>query len=366
MVDYKDWAAQHMPLFRGIESKIAVLDKHYVCIRSNDIICKGDYLISFVQEGIPSGLDKFKLVSLKVREKYYCCRLMPVPNSGGEVTAYLAETISLEDLIPYAERADLPTSVLPMFSSLEYNIGKLWKASSVIKKQIEDISELSALTTIESSIANISVICRNAFEYVNILHPSIPANVVCMGDMLRMLDKKCNKTLGKCGRKISFSIQVEDLNVRVNLHRMTVALMNAIQNALLYSPKDSIPLVNVKRISAGDRHFIEVQVINENIMRTDKDFKNNLNIEFSFRHLGFGIPIIKRFAYENGGTFKMTEQDDKVILTLTLPGVIPSNSNIVRFDSPGMEYYNSTTPDYIELMIMDVVNFFGENDRVIL
>ena len=136
--------------------------------------------------------------------------------------------------------------------------------------------------------------------------------------------------------------------------------MNALQNALLYSPRDTEPILSVYRRTEHGRAFVEIQVINENIMFTNKDFKDKVDINFSFQRMGFGIPIIKRFVQESGGRFDMRDANGRVILTMSLPGVPESHDDYVQFSEPGMEFYNADTPDLIDIMLMEVVKFFGE------
>lgn len=366
MVDYKNLVSPYMSLFSGSEDRIAVLDSTLKCVRGSSVIDEGENLLNIVREPIPNPMHEMTQASISKGEHIYGCRIMPVKNSVGESDAYIVETFTLEDLRPLAERADLASAILPMFNAVEYSSTDIWKAAKRLRKRSardKDFPLLSEALAIESAMANISTVCRNTYEYANMLYNDKPAYITDAAALCRALGDKCNAALAKCGRHIDVLVELEDLNVRVNSHRAMVALMNALQNALLYSPRDTEPILSVCRRTEHGRAFVDIQVINENIMFTNEDFKDKVDINFSFQRMGFGIPIIKRFVQESGGRFDMRDANGRVILTMSLPGVPESRDDYVQFSEPGMEFYDGDTPDIIEIMLMEVVKFFGEKSN---
>lgn len=363
MIDYKKLTAPYMSLFSGCEDRIAVLDSTLKCVIGSSVIEVGENLLYIVRDPIPNPMHEITRASIARGEHIYGCRIMPVKNSAGESDAYLVETFTLEDLRPLAERADLASAILPMFNAVEYSSTDIWRAAKRLRQRSmkeKDYPLLSEALAIEGAMANISTVCRNTYEYANMLYNEHPAYVTDAADLCRVLGDKCNAALAKCGRHIDVLVELEDLNIRVNSHRAMVALMNALQNELLYSPRDTEPILSVYRRTEHGRAFVEIQVINENIMFTNKDFKDKVDINFSFQRMGFGIPIIKRFVQESGGRFDMRDANGRVILTMSLPGVPESHDDYVQFSEPGMEFYNADTPDLIDIMLMEVVKFFGE------
>lgn len=363
MVDLEEQLSRFLSLFSGSEDRVALLDSTLKCVRGCDMMSKGENLLSLVREPIPNPMHDMTEASVYKNEKFYCCRIMPVKNSAGESDAYICEFISVEGARAIAERADIASELLPLYNAVTFNSSNIWESSGKLRDTFMksgDYEKLSLALDIEGAMANISAVCRNAFEYANMLYSENQAAVIDAASLCRALGERCNAALAKCGRRIEVLVELEDLNIWADSRRAVVALMNAIQNALLYSPRDTEPIVAVYRKRDHGREFVEIQITNENVMFTSRDFKDRVDVNFSFQRLGYGIPIIKRFAQVCGGRFDMREENGRVIVTLMLPPAPGDPSCTVTLRSPELSFYSTGTPDIMDIMMMEVVQFFGE------
>lgn len=185
--------------------------------------------------------------------------------------------------------------------------------------------------------------------------------VVDAGELCENLAKRCNAALAKCGRRIEALIDPGSLYIYADSRRAVVALVNAVQNALLYSPKETEPILTVCYRESRGRKFVEIRVVNESSMFSSKDFSGSVDVNFSYQRLGYGIPIIKRFAQVSGGWFDMTEENGRVTVTISLPAAHYGSGAELPLRKPSAAQYDTGIPDFTEIMMREVVQFFGES-----
>ncbi|MFR0871106.1 MAG: ATP-binding protein [Oscillospiraceae bacterium] len=134
--------------------------------------------------------------------------------------------------------------------------------------------------------------------------------------------------------------------------------MNAVQNALLYSPKETEPILTVCYRESRGRKFVEIRVVNESSM-----FSSRISAaaKFQLPADGYGIPIIKRFVQVSGGWFDMTEENGRVTVTISLPAAHYGSGAELPLRKPSAAQYDTGIPDFTEIMMREVVQFFGES-----
>lgn len=368
MINYNELLKPYLCLFSGSENPLAFLDSTLKCVGERGGVFRvGDNLLSFVREAIPNPMHDLTETSLYIKDKFWCCRIMPVKNAAGESDAYICELISFESARTISEKADLASQVLPVFNAVEFNSAKVWDNTDKLRKELRekgDFSSLSKVYEIEAAMANISSVSKNTFEYFNRSYDDQHFTEIDAGALIRWLGGRCNAALAKCGRRIEVITELEDLLIFADSRRAIVALVNAIQNAMLYSPVDTEPILAVYRAKYNGAYFVEIRITNENIMFTSRDFKDKVDINFSYQRLGYGIPIIKRFVQASHGRFSMEEENGKVILTMSLPAVPEKRGPICRLNSPEYVGYTTGTPDLTDILMREVVMFFGEKEEL--
>lgn len=353
----------YISLFSGSTDPLMCLDSTLKCFwETGGVFSVGDDLLSYVNGSIPNPMHNITEASVYKNERFYCCRIMPIKNAAGESDAYFCELLSADRARSIGERADSVSDMLPLYNAVEYNSAYVWKSAEKLREyfmQSSDYSRLSEILEIEKAMSNISAACGNAFQYANMLSSSQTPVRIDAGALCRKLGERCNAALAKCGRRLEVLIEPEDLAIYADSRRTVVALVNAVQNAMLYSPRDTEPIMAVYRTSERNRDFVEIRLTNENIMFTSSDFKDNVDINFSSQRLGYGIPIIKRFAAVCGGRFSMEDKNGKVIVTITLPAAADDYGPMVTLNSPELGHYSTGKPDFTDVMMDEVVQFFG-------
>ena len=109
------------------------------------------------------------------------------------------------------------------------------------------------------------------------------------------------------------------------------------------------------------RKFVEIRVVNESSMFSSKDFSGSVDVNFSYQRMGYGIPIIKRFVQVSGGWFDMTEENGRVTVTISLPAAHYGSGAELPLRKPSAAQYDTGIPDFTEIMMREVVQFFGES-----
>ena len=129
----------------------------------------------------------------------------------------------------------------------------------------------------------------------------------------RELADRCNKMLsGTRSIKLRSSGKIF---VRMDGLNAAVALTHLIQNALKYSPEDSVPIINVfTEPNKGD----PIAVIRISNIASRQLSAVDLNAR---QLMGTGLRIIKRFAEMEGGGFELIIQEDIISAEMTLPAV---------------------------------------------
>ena len=366
-INYDELLKPYLSLFSGCGSPLVCFDSTLKCVwQSGGVFAVGDNLMSYLREPVPDPMHELTEASVYKDDKFYCCRIMPVKNEAGESDAYICELIGKEAARGIAERSDSLSDILPLYNAVEYNTAAVWKSAEKLRGALigsRDYDSLSDVLEIEKAMSNISAACGNAFEYISMMYGSFSAVRIDAGALCRSLAEQCNAALAKCGRRIEPLIEPDDLTIYADSRRTVVALVNAVQNALLYSPRDSEPILAVYRRDIRGRSFVEIRLSNENIMFTSRDFKEKVDINFSYQRLGYGIPIIKRFAKACGGSFSMEDEGGRVVVTLTLPAAEEEFGSGLTLKSPEYCFYNTGVPDFTEIMMREVVQFFGEKEE---
>lgn len=349
------------------KNPLVCLDNRFCCVQSDGLFQPGECLLSFIRETVPEPLGSVMETSLYRDEHFYCCRIYPIKNEIGESIAYICELLSAENARHIAELTEGPSDILPLYNAVEMNIAAIWKSAARLRESLmssKDYANLSEVFSIEGAMSNISAVCGNAFEYADMLYNNQNFTAIDVGALCRTLEKRCNEALAKCGRRIEMLIEPENLTIYADSRRAVVALVNAVQNAMLYSPCDSEPVMAVYRTEVRGRSFVEIRVTNESSMFTSRDFKDGTEVNFSYQRLGYGIPIIKRFAAMSGGIFSMNEENGRVIVTITLPAADEYPTGSITMRTAEADEYNAGIPDFIEVMMREVVLFFGEKEKV--
>lgn len=347
----------------GSTRDAVLLDRTLCCTWSS---CPELFSVGTQLQNIVSGRLEYPMHSpasarVLIRDEFYCVRITPLLNSAGDPWQYICTLIGADEAARIAAETDLFAKAKPVFNALEYNLAGLWKSTNALMEMLPDRAASEQLLTARRAASNISSVTKNAFEYADMLFGENDPVALDAAALCAALIKRCNAALAKCGRRVEFVCEEGGLFITADCKHAVAALINAVQNALLYSPHDSVPILAVYSVAAGKRSFVEFKFTNENVMFTDKDFSESVGVNFSYQRIGGGIPIIRRFAEESGGKFSMEDDGGRVCVRLTLPSPAAELSADVALEQYSYVYYDTGVPDIVETKMREVVEFFGES-----
>ena len=278
----------YLCLFSG--SKVVCLDNRF-CVVSceSSLLEPGECVLKSVRETVPEPLGVVMDTTLYKNEHFYCLRLHPIKNGIGETIAYIGEILDSGSVRGMMERTEGPSDILPLYNAVEMNSAAIWKHAANLRYgmvKAKDYTRLTEVLGIETAMSNLSSVCENAFNYAEMLYRTQRETVVDAGELCENLAKRCNAALAKCGRRIEALIDPGSLYIYADSRRAVVALVNAVQNALLYSPKETEPILTVCYRESRGRKFVEIRVVNESSMFSSKDFSGSVDVNFSYQRLG--------------------------------------------------------------------------------
>ena len=155
----------------------------------------------------------------------------------------------------------------------------------------------------------------------------------------------------------------------MNARHAVEALLNAIQNALLYSPRDCEPTVTMSSAEKDSVRYMRLSISNESSVSFGRESSERLGFDFGHRHMSYGIPIIREFVGAAGGSLNISEAGGRYCLTLDIPlyrgngGVLSENAprRIELGEYPDILFCGSRL-DPVRLKMEKVIAAFGDSE----
>lgn len=269
------------------------------------------------------------------------------------------ELFDVKTMFSMSRNTDTYQKLLPLLCSVEHNISDMWK--TYLSTESLGSENASVAEGFRKPLIYTSSVIKSISEYINLGFSSTNHEVIDAYLLAKGITDRCNSILTKCGRCVNFLTEIDGFFILANHRHAINALVNSIQNAILYSPYDCVPTITLSKTSEDGKNFIVFQIINDSIYFVNKDIGDRLDLNFDFQRLGLGIPIIKRFAEDAGGSFYHREENGKVAVGVKIPEYqAPAGSPLV-LEGSGYVYYSTGIPDIVEIKMLEVVYFFGNN-----
>ncbi len=357
---FEKWSA----FVQELSGDYALLDRQTRCaaVFGREILRVGDSLAEHAADPLIYPLKSACNVRVMFRGECWCAYVQPIRNEAGDAALYLCSFTDAQQALDVAAQTDALMKLMPLYNAIEQNFAKLWNSAREIEKRFErenDFSALEEVFSLKTALSHIGSASANVYEYAEMLSKAPSVRRLDAAEFCAMLVERCNAALAKCGRRVEFVAAPEPAPICVDARRAMYALVNALQNALLYSPRESVPVLAVICRRTGSREYVDIRVSNEASLFTEKDFRTIENVRFSYQRAGFGLAIIERFAGECGGRLERTEEDGRYVLTLTFAAVHDSGRDSVRFDTV-QAHYDTGVPDILELKMREVAEAFGQ------
>ncbi len=268
---------------------------------------------------------------------------------------YMGEILSANEVSFISEYTDRMSSHAAMYSSMEYELAAVWKSKHALEQLLSESSEevRELIRRMERPLYRVSAGSRNVYEYLSMMYSARRNTVVDMARMCRELVIRCNESLSACGRHVELRLpQDEKLYIRADIRHAVAAVLNAVQNALLYSPKATVPLLEVRR--SGRRILITTE--NENSRVSDAA------AAVCVMRGGYGIPIIRRFAALSGGELNMSLEADIAVVRMDIPAATDEEIAEYALEEAVLYRFEDGAPDYVQLQMMIVEDMYESGE----
>lgn len=345
-------------LFGGLSNPAALMDNRFVCVYSNrpKLLPHNKSMISVFQKIVTLPIAKTHITMAMLDGCFYGVKIVPY-----DEWLNFCEFFDSAELLYLAENTDVYDKLIPVITGVEYNTAALWRVYSNLKSKLEcddheDVTSCAA--EMEKHLVGLHSFTKNISEYLNMLfYTPTTRQTLNLAPIMMGIVARCNTILAASNRYIDYICEESMILINAESRHVVVAVVNALQNALMYSTRDCIPYVTLFKPDIKDCDYAVLKILNNSAMYIEEK-NDETEFDFGRRRLGYGIPIIKRFAELAGGSFSMREENGMISTEITLPLVEKMNPNIGVFNSSRYVYFKTDIPDILDLKMLEVNELF--------
>jgi len=339
-------------LAKRLGGRFCVLDSVLRCVCGGDIVKEGMQLSDMLHEHLRLPVKSFAESTFTHDGHFYCARVYSLSDSS---EYYLCEVLGQSEAVSIMEKTDGAVELLSLCSSMDYGLNEMHDSIEILRCTLRDNGDMEKFLSVcgfERSLMRLSASVKNLTEYSRLMYAP-PERVLFDAEHLcEKLTERCNAVLAKCGRYIEMYGEGKGIYICADGRQAVIALANAIQNALLYSPKDTVPRLTVRRL---DSRTAEIAVVNEDIMFTREDFSGAM--DFAYQRAGCGLAVIRRFAELSHGSCELVRKDGIASLTLKLPLATEAEVADFRLEEP-LTFEHFSASNIVEVLIGYAADLF--------
>ena len=339
-------------LCRSSTFPMLIVDDLLRCVYSSQPkkVPVGTLLSLFIKEPLGFPLKKERDVLLFLNDIPYCARFIPIDNNYS-----FCHLLDCSAIIKLA-------SCTNMYAMVEQRFSLLWECSDkirdIIKKLEEALPPKTRLThtqmmEINAEAGKLDLLLESLSNYAYMAFSQNGSDeIIDTHALIELLVRSTNKILAESGKYLDFITDVDAFFIFTNQRYAVIAILNAIQNALLYSPVEDTPVVSLTKTVKNDKSYVVVQVVNNIDSYTDI----NDDPDFACRRCGLGIPVIKKFVQRAGGEFYFKASGSIAKVGIMIPEYSPKEKDILVFDADGISFYDHGGRNIVETMMQDVIS----------
>ena len=346
--------------FGKVNEPVAIVDDKLTCVYSNSpkLLPEGNSVGVFFQGSTSTLLTEPAPRMAVLNGVAYSVRITPIDND-----LYVCDFLDAYALAAMASNTDVYNKIFPIIDCIEYNTALLWQGTSTLKDTIQSKkkSNLDIVLDMEKRLISLNSCSKNISEYINMLKYTPRKDVFLnLAPFAEDIVNRCNTVLSDSGRCVEYFCEEKELFIKAEKRHALCALVNAIQNALVYSTRDCVPCLTITKLNKTKNGEALIRLVNNSSIFIDRQRGDKPSVNFVGQRIGFGLPIIKRFAELAGGKFTLNEQDGQYTTLIELPliGNDYPTSGEARLSSGGYDYYQTAIPDIVELKMREVINLF--------
>lgn len=347
---------KHLRMF---SNPVLLIDKEIKCVYCNRRnFCKSGMSLR------KCFYHSFELCNEKVIEalmifkgKSYCVRISPFIEN-----LFICELFTSRTIMKMVKRTDIYAEIAPLVASVDSNAAAAWKKlNDVVLMFFKDNQSdyIKSIADLEKPVVGVRETIKNFTEYTSMCLQDSEDDVIEVRGFIFDLQKRINTDLAPSGRCIDVLDTIDMFCVSACQRHVIIAMLNAIHNAMCYSPNDSVPVITFykEREEKTGSRMVVIQIVNDMISYVDERGE----LESGYVHAGLGIPIIRRFAEDAGGEITIENINNKYRLCIKLPEYISENSSIYRFNSNEEIQYTDEELELMKIFVHEINLFHKKN-----
>ncbi len=335
MASFTRAAAEGRPVF--------VLDETRRCILSGcpERLAVGESIDDFLLlPHTDGGVHESSMLRLG---RTFCVRYMDVTDGT------VGEILGGNEMSMLMQLTDGVRNHAAFHSAMEYDLSLLWEKKNQLHRLISSDAAEELFGQMEKALYRVSAGSRNSYEYSGLMYAAAQRTVVDIARLCRELVTRCNSALSDVGRSIILRCaEGERMYIRSTARSALAAMLNAVQNALLYSPRESVPVLELTR----DGRHIRIEISNVNALFGREDAA-----QASIRG-GYGIPILRRFAALTEGELSLSLSGQRAVVSLCIPSASEEEMAEYALEEAAVHEFREDIPDYIALRMMQVADMY--------
>lgn len=339
---------------------MVIVDDQLKCVFSScsKLIPVNSLLSLMINVPVVLPLKKEEDHILMLGGESYCARFIPINKKY-----CFCEILGIYDILTLASHTNLYPSLEQRFALFEESYNNLNNIISnmidglPIKEKLKNMQSIDAFAELSKQRSYISGMSNFAYMAFS---QSGKDELIDARELLKWLIDNSNNALADSEKSLEFLTNTEECYYILTNHRYAIiAILNAVHNALLYSPAKDIPIVSLTKAQINSERYITVQVVNS-VDRCTKGI--NGNVDIVSQRCRLGIPIIKKFVDRAGGEFNFKQNNTTNVIQVSIPECIP-DSAAFTFKSSSPDFYDIGVRDIINEMMKEIVSLFPKKKK---
>lgn len=339
---------------RKVSHPMAIVNDQLRCVYTSHpkLLPVGTLISLFLKDPVDTPLVKERDVLFLRNDVSYCARFTPIDKKY-----CFCELLDYSDILAMASSTDL-------YPKVEERLCLFEECTSNMRDYLQKLSEEPAANSrqkkvymndikIESQRLDSFLRCVSDYTFLSLSNKE-SREILDLFAMMDWLVNKTNDELIPYEKDIKFLAERDSYFIFAEKRYAVIAMLNAVQNALLYSPIEDEPVLSLTKITENEQSYIVIQIINGIDSYTVKD--SDEGADFAHRRCGLGIPAIRMFTQKAGGKFTFETSGSKAVLRILIPEYIPEDDDDLTMEAGGFGLYSIDEKDVVELMMEDVIS----------
>lgn len=338
-----------------------IVDDQLFCVYSScsKLVPVGTMISLFIKEPIEIPLKKERDVILIREDVSYCARFIPIDKKYS-----FCQLLSVSDIMTMAAYTDMYSAIEGRFFLLDECSGNIKKYAEKMFDGLPPKTKLKNMQMLDlnAEISKLNFLLNSMSDYAYMaLSSNSVDEIIDTHAMVEWLINKSNAVLSECGKCLEFITEIGAYFIYSNQRYAIIAILNAMQNALLYSPISDVPIVSLTKSERDNKKYIVVQIVNSIESFTKADEKSDP--DFICRRCGLGIPLIKKFVQRAGGEFYFEKSGSKARVGIMIPEYIPEDKDTFEMEGGKFSMYDFGGRNIVEDMMQDVISSIAKKKK---